>query len=320
MNAIQDPLTRKTAYETLTEVCFSLGMRKAKLAPELGNPDLLAEAALYANYIENKELADLLDDIGLLQHKTDAEEVNAAVDLMRVIPPKMASLPPWFLIELGAEPARWISMLERVQHLGANAAICVRVLPPFFTAIGLPDAAERSARLRVRAVDTLIKSRHFRDALLVLAELPERNYKLEAQCHEGAGNLAAAAEAHRAAGNLESAIDAYRRVPDIKETLAAIKQSGKVHTAAPALEWIAAMQALAAKRPDNFNRVIKPEEKKLLESILESSLGVQRKKPATKKAATKRAPAKKAAAKKPPARKLPERTARGVGLILSPMK
>jgi hypothetical protein len=194
-------------------------------------------------------------------------------------------------------------MLEKVQHIGANAAICVKVLPPFFDAIGLPDAAERSAKLRTNAVTGLVKSRHFKEALAVLSALPERNNKLEAQCHEGAGDFAAAAAAYRAAGDPEAAIDCYRRVPDIVQTLAAMKELKKPHTAAPALEWVAAMQALAAKRPENFARVVKPEEKQLLESVLESALGVQRKKPAAKKAATKKAATKKAATKKVAAKK-----------------
>ena len=83
-----------------------------------------------------------------------------------------------------------------------------------------------------------------------------------------------------------------------KDVIAAMKELKKPHTAAPALEWVAAMQALAAKRPENFNRVVKPEEKQLLEAVLESALGVQRKKPATKKVATKKAAAKKTATKK----------------------
>jgi len=298
INAIQDPLTRKTAYQTLAEVCFSLGMRKAKLSSELGNPNLVREAAQAARLIPNEDLASLLFDIAELSQLSNAEELNAGVDLMRRIPGKLEKLPSWFLGELAGEPARWIAMLERVQHVGANAAICVRVLPPFYKAIGLPDADDRSAKLRARAVNDLIKAKHFKDALAVLAELPERNFKLEAQCQEGVGDLAAAATAHRADGNLESAIDCYRRVPDIQQTLAAMKELKKPHTAGPALEWVAAMQALAAKRPDNFNRVVKAEEKKLLESVLESALGVQRKRPAAKKAAAKKVAVKKPAAKK----------------------
>lgn len=303
INYVHDPLARKAAYHTLTEVCFTLGMRKAKLSPELGNPNLLREAAESSTTLENSELTGLLIAISQLHRLSEQEELNTAVDLMRRIPLALEKLPPWFLLELGAEPARWIHLLERVQHVGANAAICVRVLPPFYKAIGMPDAEERSARLRSRAVTDLVKAHHYREALGVLAELPERNHKLEAQCYEGVGDLAAAANAHREGGSLEAAIDCYRRIPDIKQTLAAMKELKKPHTAAPALEWVAAMQALAAKRPENFNRVMKPEEKKLLEAVLESSLGVQRKKPAAKKAATKKAAVKKAAVKKPAPRR-----------------
>lgn len=302
-HAVQDPLTRKTAYLTLAEVCFSLGMRKAKLSPELGNPRLLFEAAYAAANVENPALSARLLAIAELYTYTGHDEANAAVEIMRRFPSSKPDLPPWVLTELGGEPARWISMLESVQHVGANAAICVRVLPPFYEAIGLPDAAERSARLRSNAAAGLVKSRHFKEALEVLAALPERDHKLEAQCHVALNDFAAAAASYRALGDPESAIDCYRRVPDIAQTLAAMKELKKPHSAAPALEWVAAMQALAAKRPDNFNRVIKPEEKKLLEDVLESSLGVQRRKPATKKAAAKKVAAKKAATKKIPARR-----------------
>ena len=137
--------------------------------------------------------------------------------------------------------------------------------------------------------------------LLALAALPERNYKLEAGCHEGCGDFAAAAEAHQAGGNLDAAIDAYRRVPNFAKALAAMRLSTKAHPSAPALEWIAAMQTLAAKRPANFNRLVKPEEKKLLEQLLESSLGVQRKAPAAKKPTAKKAAVKKAPPRKRPA-------------------
>jgi topoisomerase IA-like protein len=82
-----------------------------------------------------------------------------------------------------------------------------------------------------------------------------------------------------------------------------MRQMSKPHAAAPALEWVAAMQALATTRPENFNRVIKPEEKALLQNVLESALGVQRKKPGAKKVAAKKTAAKKAAAKKTAAKK-----------------
>ncbi len=305
INAIQDPLTRKSAYSTLAEVCFSLGMRKIKLSPELGNPILLQEASQAARKIPNEELSALIFEIYEMFTATEGEEVNLALNLMSRIPGNLERLPPWFLVELGGEPARWIALLEGVQHLKANAAICARVLPPFFNAIGLPDAEARTAKLRTSAVTDLIKGKFFKHALDILSEVPERNYKLEAQCQEGIGDFAAAASAYRADGNLESAIDCYRRLPDISLALSAMRELKTPPTALPSLEWIAAMQALAAKRPDNFNRVVKAEEKKLLEALLETSLGVQRKKPAAKKAAAKKVAAKKVAAKKVAAKKAP---------------
>jgi hypothetical protein len=54
------------------------------------------------------------------------------------------------------------------------------------------------------------------------------------------------------------------------------------------------MQKLASRRPAEFAKVMTPAEKKLLESILEQSLGITRKKPAVRKAAAKKkAPVKK---------------------------
>lgn len=300
-NAVQDPLTRKTAHLTLAEVCFSLALRKVKLSPELGNPPLLSEASMSATQAGEHALSAFAFALSRHANLTDAEELNSSVDLMRQFPNMVADLPPWVLIELGTEPQRWIDRLEAVQHLGTNAAICVRVLPPFFKALGLPDAAERTTKLQTRAVELLVKAKHFKEALPILAALPERNYKLEAGCHEGCGDFAAAAEAHQAGGNLDAAIDAYRRVPNFAKALAAMRLSTKAHPSAPALEWIAAMQTLAAKRPANFNRLVKPEEKKLLEQLLESSLGVQRKAPAAKKPTAKKAAVKKAPPRKRPA-------------------
>ena len=53
------------------------------------------------------------------------------------------------------------------------------------------------------------------------------------------------------------------------------------------------MRDLAAERPPEFAKQVLPEEKKLLESVLEASLGASRKKPAAKKKAAA-APRKRA--------------------------
>ncbi len=295
LTAVTDPLTRKSAYLCLAEVCFALGMRKLQLSAELGNPDLLDEAARASRHVENPALVSILDQIAELYGNSGEDEAEAALDLVSELPAALPKLPAWVLLELGPEPTRWISVLERVDHNGVNAADCVRALPPFYEAIQLPDAAERTARLRTNAVSRLVKARRLREALAVLALLPERDYRLEAQCHHSLDNFASAAAAYRAAGDLQGAIDCYRRVPDLAEALAAMKQLKKPHAAESALEWVTAMQALAARRPDNFNRVIKPEEKQLLQAVLESAFGVQRKKP-VKAVAKKMVSAKKAPA------------------------
>jgi hypothetical protein len=77
------------------------------------------------------------------------------------------------------------------------------------------------------------------------------------------------------------------------------------HPARHSLEWLAEVDALFLRRPDNFNRSMTAAEKKLLEATLERGLGVQRKKPAAKKtkpaaAAKKSAPRKRAAPKRTP--------------------
>jgi hypothetical protein len=57
------------------------------------------------------------------------------------------------------------------------------------------------------------------------------------------------------------------------------------------------LQEVIAQRPENFTKVMKPTEKKILEGLLEQAFGASRKKaPAVKKAPA----AKKAAVKKKP--------------------
>ena len=61
----------------------------------------------------------------------------------------------------------------------------------------------------------------------------------------------------------------YRAIPDFDSAVALIREIGSSHPAADSLEWVARMQQLVAERPANFNRAMKPSEKRLLEKILE---------------------------------------------------
>ena len=76
-----------------------------------------------------------------------------------------------------------------------------------------------------------------------------------------------------------------------------MRQAGD-HPAAESLEWIARLRALVAERPEKFPKVVTMAEKKLLEDLLERSLGVARRKPAPRKPPVKRSvTARKKAAK-----------------------
>jgi hypothetical protein len=100
-------------------------------------------------------------------------------------------------------------------------------------------------------------------------------------------------------------------VPDFDAALNIVRQM-ETHPAKESLEWLSELNAMLARRPDNFNRVMTSAEKKILEAMLERGLGVQRQKrvaksPIAKKAVAKKAAVKKAApvkkAKRPPARR-----------------
>jgi hypothetical protein len=83
------------------------------------------------------------------------------------------------------------------------------------------------------------------------------------------------------------ALHCYRSIPDFEAALKLVGEMGD-HPAADSLRWIAELQQLVSRRPDKFTKVMTPAEKKLLEEILERSLGVARRKPTPKKAATKK--------------------------------
>jgi hypothetical protein len=115
--------------------------------------------------------------------------------------------------------------------------------------------------------------------------------KLIAACHEGMGHLEEAAARFLEAGSPSDALRCYRRIPNFDKSLELLATLPD-HPARESLEWLRRMRDLAAERPVDFTKQVLPEEKKLLESLLESSLGASRKKPAAKKpAAKKKAPA-----------------------------
>jgi hypothetical protein len=183
----------------------------------------------------------------------------------------------------------WMEELEAALYNGHNAALLIRLLPPFYEALQVSDRTVRIERLKQRAIQLLIKDKQFASALGALRASQERQPKLEAVCLEGMGDFRAAAECHLAAGSVKEALNCYRSIPDFEAALKLVREIGD-HPAAESLEWLSKMQQLVAERPDKFTKIVTPAEKKLLQEVLERGLGVSRRKPAQPKPAAKKAP------------------------------
>jgi hypothetical protein len=292
LTAVNDEAARHTAYLTLAEVCFVLGIRNARLPAELGRPDLFAEAHRASMSARRYSLAALLQLMGHLHRATFENRLHALVDLANHLPSHQSELEPWLRLEIANKSQAWAEELEAAVFNGRNAEILVKLLPPFYEALDLPDRDARTQRLLKRAVQLLVKEKQYAPALIVLRELPERQPAIEATCHEGLGDFRRAAECHQFGGNLKEALNCYRSIPDFE---AALKLVGEMrdHPAADSLRWISELEQLVSRRPDKFTKVVTPAEKKLLEEILERSLGVARRKPAARKTATKKTAARR---------------------------
>lgn len=294
--AVTDPAARDQAWLTLAEICFCLAFRNVKLAAELGRPDLFREARRGAIQAHRTGLARIIESVEHVQRATPQNRLSMLAELARAIPEHKDSMEPWLRVEIEPKTKAWIDELEAGMFNGHNAGVLIRILPPFYEALGLPDAAARTQSARRRAIQFLIRDKQFAAALAALRDLPEPQPGLEAVCHEGLGDFRAAAESHRAAGNLKEALNCCRSIPDLDAALALIGEIGN-HPAAESLQWIAKLRSVIAERPEKFTKTVLPAEKKILEELLERSLGVTRKKPAPRKAPAAR---KRAAPRKRP--------------------
>ena len=291
--AVNDENARRTTFLTAAEIAFTLAIRKVALPHELGLPDLLEEAARNAARALRYGLAHVIREISRQPRAAQADRLNAMATVVRSMVDNSSELEPWLLLEMEPRAKSWLDELELAAGSGSNARVLLHLLPPFYKVLNLADADARLKRLQQRSIGSLMKEKAWVDALALLLDLSERRHRDEAACHEGLGDFRAAAEAWLAADDRKEALRCFRRIPDFERTLALLDQIGD-HPAADSLRWVRDMQKLAAQRPAEFTKVMTPAEKKLLESILEQSLGVARKKPATRKAvAKKKAPAKR---------------------------
>jgi hypothetical protein len=292
LNAVTDEAARAAAHLMLAEVCFTLGVRNTRLAPELGRPDLFLEAFRAATNARRSGLAAVIDDFGRLHRASHENRLQALVDLARSVPRNKEHIEPWLRLELATRSAVWTAELEAALFNGHNAAILLQIAPAFYEALEVPDCAARIQRLQQRAIQLLIKEKQFGSALSALRTLTERQPKLEAVCHEGLNDFRSAAECHLAAGNSKEALSCYRSIPDFEASLKLIGEIGE-HPAAESLQWISRLRQVIAERPEKFTKTVTTAEKKLLEEMLERAMGVTRKKPTPRKTSQKKTAAPK---------------------------
>jgi tetratricopeptide (TPR) repeat protein len=308
--AVIDRGVREETQLTLSEICFKLAVRGKKLSAELGRPDLYVHAAEAAFGALKFSLASALRAIGGVERTAAAERLNSIASAIQAITDARDQLPSWLIVELAPRAEAWLAELDRHMEAGENAVTASHLLPPFFDALKMSDAAARRERLEQRAVRILMKGRKYVQALSVLDRLPETeaNRKLVAECCEESGQFAKAASKYAELGEKEKAFRCFRSAADFNSALALVREMD-THPARESLEWLAELGGLLTRRPENFNRVMTTPEKKLLEEMLERGLGVQRKKPAARKAPAKKAPATKKA--KAPDPKKPAASRRG---------
>jgi hypothetical protein len=297
--AITDRATRVAAHLTVTEVCFKLAFRGKRLSDELGKPDLYRQASEAARGAWLSGLANSVYAIGVIERDHGLDRLNRIASMVQTVVGARQELPAWLIVEIAPRVDGWLAELDRSMEAGDNAVTAYSILPPFFDALGMPDAPARKDRLAQRAVRILMKGKKPTQALEILGGLPptDANRRAIAECYEESCDFGRAAAEYLALGEKEKALRCFRSAPDFANTLKLVRQL-EGHPARESLEWLAELESLLSRRPENFSRVMTAPEKKLLEAMLERGLGVQRKKPAPKKAAPKQTPARKAAAKK----------------------
>ena len=298
---VHDESVRAAARLTLAEICFCLAARGVHLGPELGRPDLFAEASRAADGASRFGLSSLLTGIGKVIRAEQTNRLPALGELAQTFARHASQMEPWVMTEIAGKIPGWLDELEAALQAGDNAVTLSRILPPFYEALRLPDAEARRQRFHERAIRFLLKNKRHGQALEILQSLPERKPDLEAECLDAMGEYARAAELYRKLGKFKEALACYRSIPDFDATASLIKEVGE-HPAAESYEWLIRLKEVLAGRPANFGRVMTPAEKKILEQMLEQGLGVKRRQPAPRKtgAAAKKTPVKRAAAKKKP--------------------
>ena len=288
--SVSDPAARKSAHMTACQVAFALAFRRVSMPQEMGRVDLYGEAAWSATAAGRRRMGELIRAIGEYERDYSTEKAGALIYLAQSLVRNRDEIDSWLLQEIQPRATGWIQKLE--DSFEASPVSAWSLLPTLYTLFVPLEAESRSARLRDRTIRSLMRGKEFGAALAMLQQIPDADPKLTAGCREGLGELEAAAVEYLKAGAPADALRCLRSIPDFDKSLELIAAIEN-HPAKDSLLWLQRMRDLAAQRPAEFPKVVLPAEKKLLEEILEASLGVSRKK----------APARKPAARKKPATK-----------------
>ena len=288
--SVADPEARNSAQLTLCQVAFTLAFRKVNLPSEMGRVDLFAEAAQSADRAARPRFAALIRGIGDHERDYGGDKITPLLRLGSGLARYREDIEPWLLLELQPRSAAWLQALE--DQVDKFPTMVLEMMPSLYQLFVPLELWPRTVQVREKAIRALMRMTDHAGALQILQQTPGADPKLIAECREGLGELDLAAAEYLKAGSSQDALRCYRLIPDFDKSLELLDAAGK-HPARDSLLWLRRMRDLAAERPAEFQKVILPAEKQLLEEVLQTALGVSRKKPAAKrtKAAVKKAAA-----------------------------
>jgi hypothetical protein len=285
--SVTDPAARRSAHMTLCEIEFTLAARRVSLPKELGHIDLYGEAAKSAFDAKESLLGIVITDVKWHERAHDSEKLAGLWRLAESLAKNAAKAEPWLVVELQPRAEGWLQTLEdQLQHAPLPV---FQLLPSLYGLFAPADAESRTRRARELAIRAAMRLKSYDQALELLRGLPMPDARLVAECREGLGDFEAAAAEFVNAGRPEDALRCFRSIPDFDRSLELLNGMPD-HPARASLQWLQQMRDLAARRPGEFSKMVLPSEKKLLEGVLEASLGVTRKKAAAKKTAGPKRP------------------------------
>jgi len=295
--SVTDPTARASAHITYCQVAFTLAFRKVSLPSEVKRNDLYQEASWHAKLAGRAGLETLIRRIGDFEREgvSDGPGLNLFGMQLGAL---RQEIEPWLLAELQPRSVDWLQKLEG--QVMVFPEMVLGILATLYEIFVPMEAGQRLEQVRQKAIHTLIENDDCAPALKLLRQTSGADPKLVAQCQEKLGEFGPAAEEFMKAGRLADALRCYRQVPDFDKSLELLESVGK-HPARESLLWVRRMRDLAAERPAEFQKVMLPAEKQLLEDVLQAALGVTRRKPAAKKARTaQKTPASKAKTRSEP--------------------